>query len=480
MEMRAAGSGVTMAKMSREVTDMSVTEVSVPPPGAALRAPLSLHQKFISLFDQGDDEGPFGPQYSVTYAWRIDGEVDLAVLQTALSGVVARHEALRTAIVRDPADPHQRILPPSSPRLTVLDLTDCAPADRHTRVEDLLDEIENEQLSIREMPLLRAVFGRFDDRDGILVLIAHHAAADGWSMQLLMRDLATLYARETGHDVEPPADAPQYRDYVAWEQANEGSAADVRSRAFWREQYADARVLPLHTDWPRSAGLPKGTSWHRFLIGGEVASAALGLTRELRATPFMTFLAVFQLMMQERTGETDVVLPMFTPGRSQTRFHSTVGTFHNFVPIRTDLAGAKTFRELAARTRSACLAAYSNEISFIDLLGELPELMAKVMSDDHLMIAFQVLGSDRAPEYEEAGDLRYAEVRRRLQSQDEGIDVPDGALWTLDVLPSGEIACSLGYNNNRWAEATMTGLVDDFLRILDRVVLSPDAPLTSP
>jgi hypothetical protein len=361
--------------------------------------------------------------------------------------------------------------------LTVLDLTGTAAVDRHTRVEDLLDEIENDQLSIREMPLLRAVFGRFDDRDGILVLIAHHAAADGWSMQLLMRDLATLYALRTGHDVPPLPDAPQYRDYVAWEQANEGSTADQRSRAFWREHYADARILPLHTDWPRSAGLPKGTSWHRFLIEGEVAAAALDLTRQLRATPFMTFLAVFQLMMKERTGETDVVLPMFTPGRSQTRFHPTVGTFHNFVPIRTDQTGVTTFRELAIRTRGACLAAYSNEISFIDLLGELPGLMEKVMSDDHLMVAFQVLGSDRAPEYEEAGDLRYAEVRRRLQSQDSGIDVPDGALWTLDVLPSGEIACSLGYNNNRWSEATMLGLVDDFMRILRRVVLAPDEPL---
>jgi hypothetical protein len=147
------------------------------------------------------------------------------------------------------------------------------------------------------------------------------------------------------------------------------------------------------------------------------------------------------------------------------------------VPIRTDPTGVTTFRELAIRTRGACLAAYSNEISFIDLLGELPGLMEKVMSDDHLMVAFQVLGSDRAPEYESAGDLRYAEVRRRLQSQDSGIDVPDGALWTLDVLPSGEIACSLGYNNNRWSEATMLGLVDDFMRILRRVVLAPDEPL---
>jgi len=456
---------------------MSAEYVLSPLAVAERRAPLSLHQKFISLFDQGDDEGPFGPKYSVTYAWRLDAELDLEVLQRALDVVVARHEALRTDIVRDPEDPHQRILPPSPPRLTVLDLTATVPDARHDRVERLLDEIENEALSIREMPLLRAVLGRFGERDSILVLIAHHAAADGWSMQVIMKDLANRYAAMRGHAVPEPAPAPQYADYVAWEQGNAGSPAALRSHAFWRENYGDARVLPLSTDWPRSAGRPKGTSWHRFLIASPAAAGALELTRQLRATPFMTFLAVFQLLLHERTGVTDIVVPMFTPGRSQTRFHATVGTFHNFLPIRTDIAGATTFREVAGRTRTACLAAYSHEVAFIDLLEQVPDLMQRVMSDDHLMVAFQVLGSDQAPESEIAGDLRYAEVRRRLQPQEQGIDVPDGALWTLDVLPSGEIACSLGFNSNRWAADTMTGLVADFQRILERVVADPDGPL---
>ncbi|MEU1969596.1 condensation domain-containing protein [Micromonospora sediminicola] len=457
---------------------MSVADVSGALSEKTDRAPLSLHQKFISLFDQGDDAGPFGPQYSVTYAFRVHGQVHTDVLQRALDDVVARHEALRTDIVRDPDDPHQRILPPSPVRLTIRDLTATDTAHRDRTVEDLLDEIENELFSIHEMPLLRAVFGRFDDTDGILILIAHHAAADGWSMQVLMRDVATRYAVRRGFAVADLTPVPQYRDYVAWEHDNDTSAAAQRSRDFWREHYSDALVLPLRTDWPRSAGLPKATSWHRFLIDQDTTTAALDLTRQLRATPFMTFLAAFQLLLHEKTGVTDIVVPMFTPGRAQTRFHNTVGTFHNFLPVRTDLAGATTFRELAERTRKACLAAYSNEIAFIDLLEQVPDLMKRVMSDDHLMVAFQVLGSEHAPETETVGDLTYAEVRRRLESQDQGIDVPDGALWTLDVLPSKEIAGSLGFNNNRWSSRTMTNLVEQFIDILRRCVNEPDAPLT--
>jgi hypothetical protein len=463
---------------------MSVVDSAEAAGSSTQRAPLSLHQKFISLFDQGDEQGPFGPQYSVTYAWRLEGTVDVVALQGALDDVVARHEALRTEIVRDPADPHQRILPPTSPRLTVRNLPagDAAVLDETVRfaaIEDLLDEIENTPFSIKEMPLLRAVLGRFDARDSVLVLIAHHAAADGWSMQVLMGELANRYARRRGHAVPELADVPQYRDYVAWEQENEGSASALRAREFWRTTYRDARIAATRTDWPRSAGRPKGTSWHRFLVPAATAAAALDLTRQLRATPFMTLLAAYQVMLWQQTGATDSTVPMFTPGRGQTRFDGTVGTFHNFLPVRTDLAGCATFRQVVERTRAACLTAYRHEIAFTDILHEVPNLMEPVMNDDHLMVAIQVLGSEHAPDSELVGDLRYAEVRRRLRWQEQGIDVPDGSLWTLDVLPSREIVGTVGFNHNRWAKNTMVALVDRYCQVLGELCTAPDAPLPS-
>jgi hypothetical protein len=456
---------------------MSVIETSSVSSGSTYRAPLSLHQRFICIFDKGDAEGPFGPKYSVNFAWRVDGEVDIAALQGALDDIVVRHEALRTEIVRDEADPHQRILPPASPRLTVRDMPGGDAAARHRQVEDLLDEIENDDFSVREMPQLRAVLGRFDERDSILVLVAHHAAADGWSMQRLIRDLATCYAARRGLDVPELPEARQYREFVQWEQEIADAPATRRAREYWRENYGDAQVTAVGTDWPRSAGRPKGTSWYRFVIPGEQAAPALEFARSLRASPFMVFLAAFQVLLRKQTGQSDIVVPTFSPGRGRTRFPDTVGNFHNFLPVRTNLDGCETFRDVATRTRAACLASYSNELEFIDIVGLVPGLMAPVAGDDVLMCALQVLGSEHAPDSEEIGDLRYSEVRRRLQPQEQGIDIPEGALWTLDVLPSGEIIGNIGFNNNRWAQATMEGLVAAFSEVLQAGVSAPDAPL---
>ncbi|GAA0547239.1 condensation domain-containing protein [Actinomadura livida] len=455
---------------------------SVVDPGAAgtdtaPTAPLSCNQKFICMFDRGDDQGPFGPMYGVNYAYRISGEIDLGVLREALRDVVERHESLRCEIVRGIEQPYQRFLPAGAPRLVIRDLPGGSPADRDRQVEDLLCEIEAEPFSIREMPQLRAVLGRFDELDGVLVLVAHHTAADGWSMQLIMRDLVHLYAARRGHDVPALPEAPQYREYVAWEEANDDSPAMRRNREFWRAKYRDAEAVPIRTDHPRSAGLPKATAWHRFLIEKEPAAVSLDLAREMRATPFMVFLSAYHVLMSRLTEVTDLAVLTLTAGRSQQKFHDTVGNFYNFLPVRTDITGCETFREVVERTRKGCLESFTHEMSFHDIMGQVPHLMAPLAADDLLVPAFQVLGSEHAPETEQVGDLRFAEVRRRLRSQDEGIDVPEGALWTLDVLPSKEIVGSLGFNSNRWTADTMRAQVAVFIGILEKGSAAPDAPL---
>src|SRR5262249_6047590 len=169
-----------------------------PPPGdPADRIPLSYTQEFLCGFDKGDAGGPFGPRYHATCGWRLLGEIDLDALRQALADVVARHETLRTTLVRGTGEPWQEVSPPSAPPLVVRDLsgTDAGARDQHA--ERFLIEIEEGTLDVRQLPLLRAYLGRFDDNDAIFAVLAHHAAIDGWSMRLIMRDLVACYAART-------------------------------------------------------------------------------------------------------------------------------------------------------------------------------------------------------------------------------------------------------------------------------------------
>ncbi|MFC4586727.1 condensation domain-containing protein [Sphaerisporangium corydalis] len=445
-------------------------------PTAADRIPLSFNQEFLLNFDRGDEEGPFGPKYNILCGWRLTGQIDTETLQDALEDVVVRHETLRTLIIRDDGPPYQQVLPASPPALLVHDFTGVEPDGRELRAEELLIEIESGAYGIAELPLVRAVLGRFSDDDSVLVLIAHHTAADEWSMRLIMRDLVGCYALREGYTVELPSASP-YQEYARWQQEGVTGTTGDDARAYWREKLKDARILALKTDHPRSAGLPKATSWHRFWIPAELTSAVLKVSKGMRSSPFMVLLAVYATLLRDMTGTTDIVIPTFTSGRSQPRFQDTVGSFFNFVPLRIDVEGCDTFRQVVERTRATCIEAYSRDIPFAQLLGEAPELMIPSIGDEAAVCAFQVFRSPLATEAESAGGLAYSEIRRRLLSQPAGGDIPDGAMWHLEIDSTGDIVGTLGFNSNLFDEATIVHMASEFHRVLAATVTAPDAPV---
>lgn len=455
---------------------MTISETPHAPTDAADRIPLSFNQEFLLNFDRGDEEGPFGPKYNILCGWRLTGEVDTETLQDALEDVVIRHETLRTLVVRGESGNYQEVLPATPPALQVRDFTGVEPGGRELRAEELLIEIESGAYGIAELPLLRAVLGRFDDRDSVLVLIAHHTAVDEWSMRLIMRDLAACYAIRAGYTAEMPSAAP-YQEYARWQQAGASGEAGEGSRAYWREKLAGAGILAFETDHPRSAGLPKATAWHRFWIPAELTAEVLKVAKGMRSSPFMVLLSVYATLLRKMTGATDIVVPTFTSGRSQPRFQDTVGSFFNFVPLRIDTEGCEDFRQVVARTRATCIEAYSHDMPFAQLLGEAPELMLPSMSDNHAVCAFQVFRSPLATEVETTGGLAYSEIRRRLLSQPAGGDIPDGAMWHLEIDSTGDIVGTLGFNSNLFDESTITRMAAEFHRVLESTVTAPDAPI---
>ncbi|HVK26526.1 MAG TPA: condensation domain-containing protein [Actinokineospora sp.] len=448
---------------------MSISESDL-----ADRVPLSFNQEFLCNFDTGGDDGPFGSAYNIVSGWRLTGPVDEDTVRLALFDLVDRHETLRTLIVNNGDERYQQIIPASTPELSILDLSGVV--DRDLKVEELLNEGEAGKHTARDLPLIRAVLGRFDATDSVLVFTAHHSAVDEWSLQLIMRDFAGFYqARLTGTDPDLPPVA-QYREFTAKELAGAASPAVQKAQDYWRDKLAGTRLHATPTDHLRSAGLPKNTSWHRFLIEASLTAPVHVVARETRCSPFMALLAAYKVLLHKQSGSTDIVVPTFTSGRNDARFHATVGSFFNYVPLRTDFTAATTFREVLVKVRATCLEAYKYDIPFGQIMGQAPELMASVMTDDHTVIAFQVVGSPFLAD-DTAGELIYAGVRRRVLSQAEGGDVPDGALFQLGVDPSGDLVGTLGFNSNLFDESTMVGMVDQLRDILATCVANPDSPL---
>lgn len=441
---------------------------------SASAAPLSANQQFLFMFDLGEDAGAFGPHHHIAAGWRVHGPVDVGKLQAALDAVVVRHEALRTVIERDDDQPYQRICPPAPCRLDVLDRPEPQESLRDLRAQWALNEVEAGRFSIRDLPLLRAVLVRFAPDDAMLALQAHHSAADAWSMQILMRDVANLYAASAGFDVPALPEVTQYAEFARLQQ--DLVAEDV-DREYWKQALDGAELLALPTDWPRSAGLPKASSWHRFTISSQTTAAVLALARQTRSTPFIVLLAAYSVVVQRRYGLGDITVPTFSPGRGPQRFQESVGSFYNFLPLRVRPAGCASFREVVLRARAACLSAYEHELLFGHVLQDVPQVAAPMARDDVAAFVFQVertLFSTGTP----VGDLRFTEIRRNV-SAPVGGDIPDGALWTLSVEVGGDTVGSLAVNSNRYDAVTAGAMVTDFCRTVTALVADPDAALSA-
>ena len=191
----------------------------------------------------------------------------------------------------------------------------------------------------------------------------------------------------------------------------------------------------------------------------------------------MILVAAYHAFLRRLIGVADVVVPTFSPGRAAGRFDETVGSFFNFLPLRADLAGADTFREVIARVRACCVQAYVHDIPTILILAQAPDLMTPAMQDDHSPFVFQIFPFPFVLDGTLVGDLEWTEMRRRTISQPFASDVPDGGLWTLNMDPMGDVVGSVQYRNNLYEEATIAGFVDGYRDLLITALADIDAEL---
>ncbi|WP_165978152.1 condensation domain-containing protein [Actinomadura darangshiensis] len=446
--------------------------ISATSPTPVSRGPLSFNQEFLCMFDQGNGAGPFGPRYTLADGWRLRGDLDIGALRAALTDLVDRHEALRTSLVRGDRDRSQAVQPTSPPELEVRDLAGAA--DRDRAAQELINDVEAGTHAIGDLPLLRAVLGRFDGADAALVVNTHHTATDGWSMQLIIRDLAELYAaRREGRPPRLP-EAPSYVEFAEWERENLTGDAVAASREHWEKTLPGAEILALPADRPRPEGEEMVAAVERFVLDGPVAAAALDYAKAMRCSPFMVLLAAYNTALLRMTGVTDLVVPTITSNRRQPRFQETVGSFFNFVPLRTDLGDCATFRDVTVRTRATCLDTYANDVPFEYIAT--PELMRQFADPDRAVFGFQVAQFPPTLDGAAHAGVRIERIRRTLR-QDISSHIPDGALWDLEVEPDGTVLGSLKYNSRVFDAATITATVRRFTEALRSGVADPDAPL---
>ena len=325
--------------------------------------PLSFAQNRLWFLDQL--HGP-SPVYNMAVALRLGGRLDAEALAAALADVVGRHESLRTLFTASGGIPQQVVLPVERIDFgwQIIDASGWPAA----RLEEAVGAAARHTFDLATEIPLRARLFRVADDEHVLVAVVHHIASDGWSVNLLLRDLGLAYARRNaGHAPDWAALPVQYVDYTLWQRAQLGDLQDRHSRiaaqlSYWKDALAGMpEQLQLPTDRPYPAvadqlGASVAVNWP-----ADLQARVRSVAREHNATSFMVVQAALAVLLSKLSGSSDVAIGFPIAGRPDPALNELVGFFVNTLVLRVDLGGDPTFPELLDRVRERSLAAYERQ-----------------------------------------------------------------------------------------------------------------------
>ncbi|HEX8273414.1 MAG TPA: amino acid adenylation domain-containing protein, partial [Longimicrobiaceae bacterium] len=346
------------------------------PPDAIVRtprgeAPLSFAQQRLWLVDRIE---PGSPAYNMPSALRLRGALDAAALRAGIGELVRRHEALRTTLRERGGAPVQVVHPPAPAPLPTVDLARLPAGAREAEAERLAGEEALRPFDLERGPLLRSALLRLGEDDHVLLFTLHHVVGDGWSMQVLVREVSALYGAFVRGAPSPLPELPvQYADFAVWQRAWLAGPVLEAHLAYWKGRLADAPpLLEIPTDGPRGAGRGARAGIHAFTLPDALSRGLRERARREGATLFMALLAGWQALLGRWAGQEDVVVGSPIAGRTRAETEGLIGFFANMLPLRADLSGDPTWRELLGRVRETALGAYAHqELSFERLVEEL-------------------------------------------------------------------------------------------------------------
>ncbi|HYO12242.1 MAG TPA: amino acid adenylation domain-containing protein, partial [Thermoanaerobaculia bacterium] len=334
------------------------------------RLPLSFAQERLWFLDQLEP----GSSYNVPAAVRLTGRLDVAALAGSLSGIVRRHESLRTTFARSASgEPVQVIAPTLDLDLPLVDLSDLSRDSREAIALRLAAEEMDRPFDLGRGPLFRVSLLRLAEEHHLMLLSLHHIVSDGWSMGILIRELAAMYGAALEGRTPALPDLPvQYADFALWQRGWLRDEALERRLAWWREHLAGApMVLDLPTDRPRPAVQSYRGGSVPLRLPAELTAALGDLGRRGGATLFMTLLTGFAALLARYTGQRDLLLGSPIANRNRIETEGLIGFFVNTLVLRGELSGRPGFGELLGRVRASTLGAYAHQdLPFEKLVAE--------------------------------------------------------------------------------------------------------------
>ncbi|MDK2126025.1 non-ribosomal peptide synthetase [Parachitinimonas caeni] len=423
--------------------------------------PLSTSQRQLWFLDQ---LAPGNPFYNNPAAIGLRGQLDVAALERALNAVIARHESLRTRFSEGGSEPLQTVLPALHLVMPVQDLTQLAGEARQAAVAAATEAAAREPFDLGQGPLLRSRLLKLAEDDYRWLLNVHHIVADGWSIGILINEVAQLYTAFVNGQPSPLPPLPiQYPDYALWQQQQ--TSRLQHQLAYWTQQLADApTLLTLPTDRPRPAVQRFQGRCHHCLLPIAVVQGLKAVSQSQRATLFMSLMAGFAVLLWRYSGQSDLCIGTPFANRNHREVEGLIGHFINPLVIRHQLVATQTFSDLLQTVRDTVLDAYAHADLPFD---QLVEALKPVRHTSHSPLFQVMLVLQNMPR----GQLDLPGLT--LFPQETGTDAAKFDLSVEAAETTAGLQLTFEYNTDLFDAASIERLAGHFMQLLRHAAADP-------
>ncbi|MCG6575988.1 amino acid adenylation domain-containing protein, partial [Pseudomonas sp. AF32] len=428
---------------------------------------LSFAQQRLWFLDQLDPTA--SAAYHIPASLVLRGTLDRSALKAALDRLVARHESLRTTFRREGEHPVQVIAAADCGfHLEEHDLRHLPGEQAGREAQRLADSEAAQPFDLLHGPLIRGSLLRLADDEHRLLITQHHIISDGWSIGLLVKEFAALYeAFSNGQaDPLPPLDL-QYADYAAWQRRHlEGERLEQQVE-FWRAQLVGApALLSLPTDRPRPAVQSYRGETLTFDLPASLSSAIVRFAQSRAATPFMTLMAAWAILLARVSGQQDLVIGTVAANRDRQDVQSLIGFFVNTLALRIRLEANPTLDQVLQQVKQLMLDASSRQDTPFELVVEALKPPRSASYSPVFQTMFYTNAGGGGGQLHLPGlDLEFLPSRKDNTQHDLSLHIDEGG-------PG--LSCSLSYSTALFDASTVERLAARFERLLRCFTEAPD------
>jgi amino acid adenylation domain-containing protein/FkbH-like protein len=430
---------------------------------------LSFAQERLWFQDQLQPGNTF---FNLHQAFRLTGRLDVAALEQSLNEVLRRHDALRTTFKQTEGRALQIVCPAQTINLPVTDLSGWPESEREREARQQSDAESKLPCDLATGPLLRVRLVRLAEEEHVVLLTIHHIVSDGWSVGIFIREMALFYESFSGGQRATPVELPyQYADIAAWQREYLQGDALEEQLSYWRMKLDGAApALSLPTDYPRPPVRSSLGARRTLMLPDGLVRQLKEMNRREGVTLFISMLAALKIVLFKWTQQRDLVVGTVVANRNKLETENLIGCFMNFLPVRSQLTGDETGRELLERVKASVFEMYAHQDCPFEKIVEAVNPERRLNQNPLYNVAFLLQNFPRTYTFSDTLEAAALPTERHTS-------LLDLRLVAEEVEGGLQLWCE--YSTDLFAAETIESFLDNYYQTLEKFAGQSELSLSS-